>query len=136
MRRFFADTSYWIAFLNPRDDLHGRAREIRRTLNGTIVLTSEMVLSELLNDFAGRGPRLRVLASGAVEVLRKDPNIQIIPQSTTEFSRALVRYQTRPDKSWSLTDCSSFLIMESEGIEAALTYDRHFEQAGFQALLR
>jgi predicted nucleic acid-binding protein len=47
-----------------------------------------------------------------------------------------VRYQTRPDKSWSLTDCSSFLIMESEGIEAALTYDRHFEQAGFQALLR
>ena len=77
-----------------------------------------------------------MLASGAVEVLRKDPNIEIIPQSTAGFSRALVRYQTRPNKSWSLTDCSSFPIMESEGIEAALTYDRHFEQAGFQALLR
>jgi predicted nucleic acid-binding protein len=39
-------------------------------------------------------------------------------------------------KDWSHTDCASFLIMEEEGIEAALTHDPHFTQAGFQALLR
>jgi len=41
-----------------------------------------------------------------------------------------------PDKGWSLTDCASFVIMEDEGLPAALTHDHHFEQAGFQALLR
>ncbi len=25
MKRVFADTSYWIALFNPRDELHGRA---------------------------------------------------------------------------------------------------------------
>jgi predicted nucleic acid-binding protein len=30
------------------------------------------------------------------------------------------------DKSWSLTDCASFLIMEEENLTAALTHDRHF----------
>lgn len=35
-----------------------------------------------------------------------------------------------------MTDCSSFLIMERYGIDSALTYDWHFEQAGFKALLR
>jgi uncharacterized protein len=136
MRLLFADTSYWIAFLNPRDELHFRARELRQTFSGAIVVTSEMVLTELLNDFAGRGPQLRTLACGVIDALRKDPTIKIVPQTSAAFSRALLHYQTRPDKNWSLTDCTSFLIMESEGIETALTYDRHFEQAGFLALLR
>jgi len=35
-----------------------------------------------------------------------------------------------------LTDCSSFLIMEQVGLQEALMTDRHFEQAGFIALLR
>lgn len=46
------------------------------------------------------------------------------------------RYAERSDKSWSLTDCASFLIMEALAIEAALTHDQYFAQAGFQVLLR
>ena len=38
--------------------------------------------------------------------------------------------------SWSLTDCTSFVIMEQMEISEALTPDRHFEQAGFVALYR
>jgi len=41
----------------------------------------------------------------------------------------------RNDKDWSLTDCISFIVMEEHGITEALTGDRHFEQAGFRALL-
>lgn len=37
---------------------------------------------------------------------------------------------------WSLTDCSSFIVMEERGLADAMTADRHFEQAGFRALLR
>lgn len=42
---------------------------------------------------------------------------------------------TRPDKDWSLTDCTSFVVMQDAGINEALTGDRHFEQAGFKTLL-
>ena len=36
------------------------------------------------------------------------------------------------DKSFSVTDCSSFVVMKERRIKAALTNDRHFVQAGFQ----
>jgi predicted nucleic acid-binding protein len=36
---------------------------------------------------------------------------------------------------WGLTDCASFLIMEEKGITEALSADRDFQQAGFNALL-
>lgn len=45
-------------------------------------------------------------------------------------------YTQRPDKDWSLTDCISFVVMKQHGLTEALTADRHFEQAGFKALLR
>lgn len=40
------------------------------------------------------------------------------------------------DKDFSLVDCSSFVIMKDRGLSAALTTDRHFEQAGFLRLLK
>lgn len=45
-------------------------------------------------------------------------------------------YDDRSDKEWSLTDCISFVVMLREKITEALTGDRHFEQAGFVALLK
>jgi uncharacterized protein len=45
-------------------------------------------------------------------------------------------YERRPDKSWSLTDCISFVVMQRDGISEALTGDHHFEQAGFVRLLK
>ena len=45
-------------------------------------------------------------------------------------------FEQRRDKEWSLTDCLSFLVMRDEGIAQALTGDKHFEQAGFTALLK
>jgi predicted nucleic acid-binding protein len=44
-------------------------------------------------------------------------------------------FRSRPDKSWGLTDCISFVIMNEAGITDALTADVHFQQAGFRALL-
>jgi uncharacterized protein len=42
----------------------------------------------------------------------------------------------RPDKSWSLTDCISFVIMQDHGLLDALTGDHRFEQAEFTALMK
>jgi hypothetical protein len=51
------------------------------------------------------------------------------------FGKGIARYDQRSDKSWSLTDCISFVVMEEHGVTEALTADRHFEQAGFVPLL-
>lgn len=55
--------------------------------------------------------------------------------TSNAFREALARYRSRTDKTWGLTDCTSFLIIEQKGITDALSADRDFQQAGFNALL-
>ncbi|MEQ1354212.1 MAG: PIN domain-containing protein, partial [Candidatus Acidiferrum sp.] len=136
MERVFADTGYWIALLNPRDDLHQKASATSRDYSPSQIVTSEMVLTEFLNSFSDYGPRLRQAAARAVASLRENSPIVIVAQTSELFEKALKRYEEMTDKSWSLTDCASFLIMEEERLTSALTHDRHFAQAGFRALLR
>jgi predicted nucleic acid-binding protein len=136
MTAVFADTSYWIALLNPRDSLHSKAFTLSTFLRRTQIVTSEMVLVELLNDFSGRGKDFRRTAVDLVEDLRRDPQVIIVPQSSGQFQHALLFYAERSDKTWGITDCSSFQIMDRKRLTRALTHDRDFQQAGYQALLR
>ncbi len=136
MRKVFADTNYWTAVLNPHDDLHAKAREVSRSLGQCRIVTSEMVLAELLNGLGNKGPQLREAGVQTINSLRTNPNVSVIPQTSVQFTEALHRYRNRSDKEWGLTDCASFLIMEEHEIREALTYDHHFRQAGFQSLLR
>jgi uncharacterized protein len=134
MRQIFADTGYWIGLVNPRDQIHQRVMKITQELSSVRLLTTEMVLVELLNSFSD-SPFRRAVA-GMVLKLRNDRNLRIVPQTSEQFERALRRYKQAADKSWSLTDCASFQVMEAEQIQAALTHDQHFTQAGFETLLR
>jgi uncharacterized protein len=136
MERVFADTGYWIALLNPRDNLHKKALAISHDFSPSQIVTSEMIFAELLNSFSDYGPRLRLAAASAVTSLREASQVAIFPQTSQLFERAFKRYHDVADKSWSLTDCASFSIMEEEQFTAALTHDRHFAQAGFRPLLR
>lgn len=136
MRFIFADTGYWVALLNPGDNLHQKAIHLEQSLQPVHVVTSEMVLTEVLNDFSKRGEYLRDVASELIRDLRSHPNTTIIPQTSQQFEQAFIFYTQRKDKQWSHTDCVSFNIMEENGITEALAYDKHFAQAGFTALMR
>ena len=59
----------------------------------------------------------------------------VIPVSSDLLMRAKALFASRPDKAWSLTDCTSFIIMQEHRLTEALTTDHHFTQAGFHALL-
>ena len=136
MRAVFADTSYWIALLISTDRLHERAKALSESLGSAEVVTSEMVLTEFLNDCSGRGMGLRQAAVSLVEDLQQDEDVIIVPQTSLQFLDGLFLYAERSDKTWGLTDCCSFQIMQRYGLTQSLTHDRHFVQAGFQALLR
>jgi len=62
-------------------------------------------------------------------------DVEIVPASQELFELGVNLFETRQDKDWSLTDCTSFCGMSEHGMCDALTADHHFEQAGFQILL-
>jgi uncharacterized protein len=135
MTRVFADAGYWIALLNPRDSLHAKATHVSTILGRTRIITSEVVLAEVLNAFAAKGEVLRRATCSLVDKIGSNPNAEVVPMTSIGFLQALERYRSRVDKTWGLTDCMSFLIMEQQGITDALSGDRDFQQAGFNALL-
>ena len=134
MKVVFADTGYWAAVLNPRDALHDRARQVSASLGKVRILTTEMVLDELLAALSS--VPLRPFAIKGVDAIRSNPNVEVVPQTSLQFDAAFNRYRAMTDKEWSLTDCASFNLMVERRLTEALAHDRHFEQAGFGALLR
>ncbi len=44
MTPVFADTSFWVAVINPTDQLHAKAMEVRRRLVGSRFIISDLIL--------------------------------------------------------------------------------------------
>src|ERR1035437_8058284 len=136
MRLIFADTGYWVTLLMLSDSLHSKASEVSQRIHLSRIITSEMVLTEVLNDLGSRGQRYRMSAAAFVENMQAEGKVRIVPQTHELFDAALALFKDRSDKAWSLTDCSSMVICRQEDITDMLAYDRHFMQAGYIALLR
>ncbi|MCG3127578.1 MAG: hypothetical protein CHACPFDD_02443 [Phycisphaerae bacterium] len=133
MTPYFADTFYYLALLNPRDEAHQRVTEFTRRIDRATVTTA-WVLTEVGDAMAAPGQRRAFIA--LVEAIRVDPDIEIVPPAADLFERGCALFRDRSDKPWSLTDCISFIVMEDRKLREALTGDRHFEQAGFEALFK
>lgn len=80
-------------------------------------------------------PANRQAVVDLLDILKHSEDVQIVSPSQEHFDAGFELFRNRPDKYWSLTDCISFEVMREFGISEALTGDRHFEQAGFRALL-
>jgi len=133
MTPYFADTFYFLAMLNPRDEAHARVATVSATLRRPLVTTG-WVLTEVADALAGTPARR--LFRQFLHRLQSDPRATIVPFSADLFERGIELYDERPDKAWSLTDCLSFVVMQEHGLAEALTGDHHFEQAGFTAMLQ
>ena len=131
--RVFADTHYFIALLSARDAAHASAVRWQFDEHVREMVTTSWVLVELADSM--NLPREREIAAEFIVQLRASPDTRITPLSEELMWRGFELYRSRRDKEWSLTDCISFLVMGDEGLTEALTGDRHFEQAGFTALL-
>jgi predicted nucleic acid-binding protein len=136
MRKVFADTLYWVAIVKPNDSYQEPATQARQAIGACTLVTTDEVLFEFVNTFSNRGRTLREKAVQTARKLLNNPNVKVVVQSRDSFLRALDRFSKRPDKEYSLTDCSSMNVMEAEGIRDVLTNDHHFEQEGYNVLIR
>ena len=64
----------------------------------------------------------------------QSPSIEFIHVDEALFYEGWQYLQKHADKAYSLTDCISFVVMKQRRIKTALTFDRHFVQAGFEKL--
>jgi hypothetical protein len=129
------DTSFVLALENKDDPCHERAKRLDKELltEGATLLLHWGVLLEIGDGYSRVGRRAKGLQ--LLAKFTSEGGYRIRPISDRLLQHALDLFRSRPDKDWGLTDCVSFVLMQGEGINEALTADIHFRQAGFKALL-
>ena len=131
----FLDASFAIALSSPPDANHEIARILAKRIKTERIrlVTTAGVILEIGNELSKL--RYRQDAIKLLHALRNDHMITVVPLTETLLAQGFDLYRQRSDKEWGLTDCVSFVAMKQQNITDALTADRHFQQAGFVALL-
>jgi len=132
MRRLFLHTGYLMA-LEASDDQHDQQasaywHNASRSLPRLV--TTSYDFDEVVTFFNGRNRHAKAMEIG--RLLLESPSVKLIHVDEPLFHEAwryLIQYS---DKSYSLTDYASFVVMKRPRIRTALTFDQHFVQAGFE----
>ena len=135
MHKIFADTSYWVALISPKDKHHEAAKSAQHTANNAILVTSESVMLEVGACFSKSGPEVRNKVTEVLEKILSDPNVEVVAQKRSDLNSAIKLYKRRLDKTYSLVDCMSMILMRRLKIDEVLTTDHHFEQEKYSILM-
>ena len=133
-RSVFLDTSFVLAYVF-KDDLYNlKAKNLQKeiTKENIIILTTDLILVEIANSLS----KIKFRHEAIITINNLQEAINVLPVERSIFKDAWNLFEKRVDKVWGLTDCYSFIVMETLGIKQALTTDKHFEQAGFEILLK
>ena len=126
------DTSGLFCIFDVSEDRHSAAVAIFQ--NAAERITHNYVLADFVALCQAR--RLNRAATLAfLTDLCSNPEFQIVWVDSSLHEAAMRLLSVRGDKSYSLYDAVSFVIMREREIHRALTTDHHFEQEGFQRLL-
>jgi Predicted nucleic acid-binding protein, contains PIN domain len=126
------DTSGLFCLFHTREPFHREALQAYEAAG--LRFTHEFVLAELVALAHSRGaPRRAVLKF--VNDLSASPEVELVWIDEALHHRPMALLAARLDKTYSLCDAVSFVLMRDRGIDQALTTDRHFAQEGFQKLL-
>ncbi len=129
----FADAVFVIALINTRDQYHAVAQDLASQFAGRHLVITDAVLLEIGNGLASS---FRVEAAEVIDYFLTSADVEVVRLFPDLFDDALELYRTHLDKKWGLVDCLSFVVMRERGMIKALTFDHHFVQAGFEALMR
>jgi predicted nucleic acid-binding protein len=127
MRSIFVDTGFIIALESVTDQNHEKALQLWNELlkDLPVMVTTTYVIDEIVTFFNSRSRHAKAVEIG--NRLMSSRSVQVIHIDKGLF-----------DKGWqyfhSMTDCISFIVMKEQVSESALSFDKHFTQAGFKVL--
>jgi uncharacterized protein len=127
-RRCFVDTGAWFAYVNRADPDHERVRTVLDHSPGRLV-TSTYVFDETVTLTQARVGHRQAVAVG--RTLVDLSLVELLSVTPADERAAWVLFEKRPDKGYSFTDCTSFVLMRRERITKAVALDLHFVQEGF-----
>ena len=130
------DTLFWVGMWNPKDEHNTSAKQSWERESKSHIITTDSVFAEVLNAFSSFGNDWRSTIASSIENLLIEPSITVVRQTPALFDQALQLYKSRLDKSYSLTDCISMVVMKQEHIDDVLSSDHHFAQEGFNVLMK
>lgn len=134
MTQLFLDAGYVIALELVDDQDHARAASHWESLQTQRreYVTTWFVFGEIVTFLKSHGHHDKAVEVG--HDLLDSPSVEMVPVDDGLFQEGWDFLQRHRDKTFSLTDCTSFIVMKRYGLVEALTFDRHFEQAGFRRL--
>jgi predicted nucleic acid-binding protein len=127
------DTSGFFCLHDVAERHHDLANKINQETESKV--TTNYILAEYVALAIIRGLSRQKVLDFSKEILA-DESVEIIWVGESLHLRAVDLLADRTDKTYSLCDAVSFLIMRDREIDSALTTDRHFEQEGFVRLLK
>lgn len=134
MTYYFFDTSAFIAQSQVDDKYHKQALKIAEKLEkeGAIGCTTDFVLSETLTFL-----RYNIGHRSALEfhqAIKTGSNLIVVYTIQEDFKQGMKIFEQYQDKDFSVVDCISFVIMRKRNITHAFTFNKQFEQAGFEII--
>ena len=134
MKRIFVDTSAWDAIADKGDVEHLSALKFRdEIVEKYRLVTSNYILDELYTLLL-----MNIGYTKALDFKQKLDHLSseivldiawIDEDMANQAWDAFQRYNV--DKTWSFTDCTSFIVMKNTGLTEVFAFDHHFEQMGF-----
>ncbi|MEO6590237.1 MAG: nucleic acid-binding protein [Pyrinomonadaceae bacterium] len=88
MKTAFVDTQYFAAFFQGSDQWHERAVELGSQIGGYKFVTTDAILTEVLNYFSAYGEVTRREIAALVKDVLADENFQVVEQTREVFINA------------------------------------------------
>jgi predicted nucleic acid-binding protein len=131
---YFLDTRYILALEIRNEEAH---QQVARSWTDLApfkpsLVTTPYIFDEVVTFFNSRNLHFKAVEVGTRFL--ESPDIELIEINQNLFNQGWQYFKRHQDKSCSLTDCLSFVVMQEREVLTALTLDHHFLQAGFQIL--
>lgn len=134
MKKMFIDTGAWIALNNKKDKYYRDAVKANKDFldKGYFYISNDYLLDETYTLFRyDVGHKRAVEFASEIRSLQEMEKIRIVHINQDILDNAWEIFEKYSDKDFSFTDCTSFAVMETMGINEAFSFDRHFDQYGF-----
>lgn len=127
----FLDTSAIYALINKKDPSHKKVEDFLKNFEGSLFVTN-YIFDESVTLIRARLGHEKAVFVG--NILLKSPQIEKMWVTPDDEKKAWELFVLRNYKSYSFTDCTSFVVMRRIKIKNCLTLDGHFRQEGFEEI--